>query len=231
MSNISKLISGYHKLDASSSELDGCNDDIVGVKVLKIIRLSHHITEEMVAEYYHRCIDMLEMKINHAAVLFDPINDDYINYINYISNEISAIVDVQVLPYIFACVDGDGLDEHTKIRFVETYLSRRETFNALYHIAMVENGWWKETEDIIQYICKFGDDDIVIEKTPTNSECLISFETITGDFVECTGPVPHCFDAEVYTKYKAITPNATNVCPYDKTYEINRQRFTIEKKL
>ncbi len=65
-----------------------------------------------------------------------------------------------------------------------------------------------------------------IEKTPFNTECLISLEPITDAYVECTGDIAHCFKVDAYAEY-ASKSSKSHICPYDKTYKMNTQRFIM----
>lgn len=67
-----------------------------------------------------------------------------------------------------------------------------------------------------------------MSKKPANTECLISYEILSGDYFECTCSIPHCYDAETYITYAKTTINA-EICPFDKTFKMNPQRFSVSQ--
>ncbi len=209
MYNLNKIISGYRKLSASS-----INDefDTMGARVYNMIQTSRPITMQMITEYYVGRMQAFQLKNMHATILCLVSQDRY----DFMSNEVSDIVGDQALLYTFACIEQDIYN------FLYICFSKRKEFNAAYS----ETEWWKKSEEIVQYLCKIGDDPI-IEKTPGNDECLIGFEPILDEYVECTGPVPHCFDVKAYDKYKVTVSSNNVICPYDRTYKMNSQRFTV----
>ncbi len=228
MYNVAKFISGYTNICNAMQNENPSSENAMEMMVREIIHLSRLISRHAVSTFYRKCLDVLNaMMVTVREDEDGTISDIY----EYISKDVCNFIGAPSIPYIFACIEISGV----VINYPRIFLNKRNEFSCFY----IDAEWWKESEAIIQYVIERGDDvydniDILkqggkqpaIEKIPSNNECLISYEQITNSYVECTGPIPHCYDIDEYSKYATINQNA-HVCPYDKTYEMNVQCFVV----
>ena len=67
-------------------------------------------------------------------------------------------------------------------------------------------------------------------KLSVDNECPLSLEKITGAYLKCANPHPHYFDANYYANGVKTMGEACCVCPIDRTFEIDKQRYTTASK-
>ncbi len=225
MYNTDKFINGLNNIctrqNDSDSDSDSDSNNAIEMVIRDIDKHAQNISYNMLCEYYRDRLDAIvdipySMRCSYAM-----------------SGKVNGLLGVIAMPYMFAIVHV--IDEALH-RLLRMFFLKREEFESMY----INTEWWKKSEAIIQYIISHGIEgttlDILInkgkqpaiEKIPVNDECLISYEQITNLYVECTGPIPHCYDIDEYSKYATIDEGAY-ICPYDKTYEMNVQCFVVPK--
>lgn len=81
-------------------------------------------------------------------------------------------------------------------------------------------------EDNRSTLCIDQDMDPIVE--PISEVCSITMEAISGCYYKCTNPIKtHYYEKSAIISW--MTSCCNDICPYDKTYKIDKQLYSTEK--